>query len=105
MQKLSDFVTAFSHDSKPLLRDRSQFTCTLFHPGIDGRVTLYPRRSIETEAGLVIAIASATVGALVRFQRAPYGIAYWDAVVLLALYIISAQRFAGFSHFFTQSAS
>lgn len=28
--------------------------------------------------------------ALVRFQRAPYGMAYWDAIVLLALYVVSA---------------
>src|SRR5258708_39258529 len=34
MQKLPDFVPAFSHHLKPLMRDRSQFTTTLFHPRI-----------------------------------------------------------------------
>src|SRR6185437_11410233 len=45
---------------------------------------------IGKQAGLILAVASATVGALVRFQRAPQGIAYWDALVLLALYVVSA---------------
>src|SRR6185437_15118416 len=40
MQKLPDFVPAFSHHLKPLLRDGSQFTCMLFPPRIDGRITL-----------------------------------------------------------------
>src|SRR6202047_2688319 len=40
MQKLPDFVSAFSHHLKPLKRDGSQFTCMLFHPRIDGRIPL-----------------------------------------------------------------
>ena len=40
MEKLPDFVSAFSHHLKPLLRDGSQFTCLLLHPAIDGRITL-----------------------------------------------------------------
>src|SRR6201987_2787545 len=40
MQKLPDFVSALSHHLKPLLRDRAQFTSMLFHPAIDGRITL-----------------------------------------------------------------
>src|ERR1700733_6487815 len=40
MKKLSDFVPAFSHHLKPLMRDRSQFTCVLFHPRIDGGIPL-----------------------------------------------------------------
>jgi hypothetical protein len=40
MQKLSDFVPAFSHDLKPLMRDGSQFTCMRFHPRIDGGIPL-----------------------------------------------------------------
>src|SRR5437870_10753183 len=40
MQKLPDFVPAFSHHLKPLMRDRSQFTCMLFHPRIDGGIPL-----------------------------------------------------------------
>jgi hypothetical protein len=36
MQNLPDFVPAFSHHLKPLMRDGSQFTCMLFHPRIDG---------------------------------------------------------------------
>jgi hypothetical protein len=40
MQKLPDFVPAFSHHLKPLMRDGSQFTCMLFHPPIDGRIPL-----------------------------------------------------------------
>jgi hypothetical protein len=40
MQKLPDFVPAFSHHLKPLLRDTSQFTGMLFHPRIDGRIPL-----------------------------------------------------------------
>src|SRR3981081_4735411 len=42
MQKLPDFVPAFSHHLKPLMRDGSQFTCVLFHPRIDGGI---PRHS------------------------------------------------------------
>src|ERR1700704_1035435 len=38
MQKLPDFVPAFSHHLKPLMRDGSQFTCMLFHPRIDGGI-------------------------------------------------------------------
>jgi hypothetical protein len=41
MQKLPDFVPAFSHRLKPLMRDGSQFTCTLFHPRIDGGIPLH----------------------------------------------------------------
>src|ERR1700676_1676646 len=40
MQKLPDFVSAFSHHLKPLKRDGSQFTGMLFHPCIDGRIPL-----------------------------------------------------------------
>src|SRR5215813_7230277 len=38
MQQLPDFVPAFSHRLKPLMRDGSQSTCMLFHPGIDSRI-------------------------------------------------------------------
>src|SRR3989440_11205356 len=40
MQKLTDFVPAFSHHLKPLMRDGSQSTCMLFHPRIDGGIPL-----------------------------------------------------------------
>src|ERR1700747_3081958 len=40
MQKLPDFVPAFSHHLKPLTRDSSQFTCMMLHPGIDGGIPL-----------------------------------------------------------------
>src|ERR1700741_4932767 len=40
MQKLPDFVPAFSHHLKPLLRDGSQFTGMCFHPRIDGGIAL-----------------------------------------------------------------
>src|SRR3979490_1317208 len=40
MQKLPDFVSAFSHHLKPLNRDGSQFTCMLFHPRVDGGIPL-----------------------------------------------------------------
>src|SRR6266849_4338741 len=40
MQELPDFVPAFSHHLKPLMRDASQFTCMLVHPRIDGRIPL-----------------------------------------------------------------
>src|ERR1700758_5640999 len=40
MQKLPDFVSAFSHHLKPLMRDGSQSTCMLFHPGINGGIPL-----------------------------------------------------------------
>src|SRR5215831_15806203 len=40
MQKLPDFVPAFSHHLKPLLRDGSQSACMLFHPRFDGGIPL-----------------------------------------------------------------
>src|SRR5271157_822610 len=40
MQKLPDFVPAFLHHFKPLMRDGSQSTCMLFHPRIDGGIAL-----------------------------------------------------------------
>src|SRR6266498_3887311 len=40
MQKFPDFVPAFSHHLKPLMRDGSQFTYMLFHPRIDGGISL-----------------------------------------------------------------
>jgi len=40
MQKLPDFVPAFSHHLKPPMRDGSQSTCMLFHPRIDGWIPL-----------------------------------------------------------------
>jgi len=40
MQKFPDFVPAFSHHLKSLMRDGSQFTRMLFHPRIDGWVPL-----------------------------------------------------------------
>src|SRR6201987_358191 len=41
IQKLPNFVSAFSHHREPLMRDGSQFACVLFHPRIDGRIPLY----------------------------------------------------------------
>ena len=41
MQKLPDFVPAFSHRLEPLKRDGSQFTGMLLHPRIDGRIPLH----------------------------------------------------------------
>src|SRR5436190_6631915 len=40
MQKLPDFVSAFSHHLKPLMRDSSQLTRMLFHPRMDGGIRL-----------------------------------------------------------------
>src|SRR5437867_2060461 len=40
MQELPDFIPAFSHHLKPLMRYGSQFTGMLFHPGIDGGIPL-----------------------------------------------------------------
>jgi hypothetical protein len=40
MQKLPDFIPAFSHHLKPLKSDGSQFTGMLFHPRSDGRIPL-----------------------------------------------------------------
>src|SRR6266576_165038 len=40
MQKFPDFVPAFSHHLKPLMRDGTQFTCMLFHPRINGGIPL-----------------------------------------------------------------
>src|SRR5215468_8776521 len=41
MQELPNFVPAFSHHLKPLMRDGSQFTCMLFHPQIDRGIALH----------------------------------------------------------------
>src|SRR5437899_9708841 len=49
VQKLPDFVPAFSHHLKPLMRDRSQFTCMLSSPRIDSRI---PRDS-TVESGAI----------------------------------------------------
>src|SRR6185312_3054678 len=38
MQYLPDFVPAFSHHLKPLMRDGSQFATMLFHPRIDAGI-------------------------------------------------------------------
>src|ERR1700682_6269292 len=40
MQELPNFVPAFPHYLKPLMRDESQFTCMPFHPRIDGGIPL-----------------------------------------------------------------
>jgi hypothetical protein len=40
MQNFSDFVAAFSHFLKPLVRDGSQSAGMRFHPPIDGRIML-----------------------------------------------------------------
>jgi hypothetical protein len=40
MQEFTNFVSAFSHYFKPLMRDGSQFTCMFFHPSIDGGIAL-----------------------------------------------------------------
>src|SRR5947207_6528970 len=40
MQKLPNFVPAFSHHLKPLMRDGSQFTRVLLHPRSDGGISL-----------------------------------------------------------------
>jgi len=47
MQELPNFIPALSHDLKPLLRYRSQFTGMLFHPPIDGGIPL--DSSIESQ--------------------------------------------------------
>jgi hypothetical protein len=38
VQELADFVAAFSHYLKPLMRDGPQFTTMLFHPRVDGGI-------------------------------------------------------------------
>ena len=40
MQELPNFVRAFSHRLKPLMRDGSQCTGMLFHPRVDGGIPL-----------------------------------------------------------------
>jgi hypothetical protein len=40
MQELPDFVPAFSHQLKPMMRDGSQFTYRLLHPRVDGGIVL-----------------------------------------------------------------
>src|SRR5579872_3556440 len=40
MQKLADFVAAFSHDLKPVARDGSQFAGVVFQPRVDGGIAL-----------------------------------------------------------------
>jgi hypothetical protein len=40
VQELPNFVPAFSHRLKPLVRDGSEFTRVLFHPPIDGGIPL-----------------------------------------------------------------
>jgi len=40
MHQLPDFVPAFSHHLKPLMRDSAQFTCMLVHPSINRRISL-----------------------------------------------------------------
>src|SRR5579863_7455725 len=40
MQELPDFVPAFSHHLKPLMRDGPQSTGVLFHPRVDGGIAL-----------------------------------------------------------------
>jgi hypothetical protein len=47
MQKLPDFVSAFSHHLKPLNRDGPQFTWMLFHPHSDGGISL--DRAVESQ--------------------------------------------------------
>jgi hypothetical protein len=47
MHKLPNFVPAFSHHLKPLMRDGTQFTRMLFHPRIDGRIPL--DRAVESQ--------------------------------------------------------
>src|SRR5260370_28578816 len=47
MQKLPDFVPAFSHHLKPLMGDGSQFTYILFHPRIDRGIPL--DRAVESQ--------------------------------------------------------
>src|ERR1700694_1574288 len=54
MQKLPDFVPAFSHHLKPLTRDGSQSTCMLFHPRIDGRIPLAAPLN-RSNSGLIVA--------------------------------------------------
>src|SRR5580693_1307005 len=40
MQELTNFVPAFSHYPKPLVREGSQFTRMFFHPRINGGIAL-----------------------------------------------------------------
>jgi hypothetical protein len=40
MQKLADFVAAFSHRLKPVTRDGSQFAGVIFQPRVDGGIAL-----------------------------------------------------------------
>jgi hypothetical protein len=40
MQELPNLVAAFAHFLEPLLRDGSQYTSVLFHPHINGGITL-----------------------------------------------------------------
>jgi hypothetical protein len=47
MQEFPDFVPAFSHHFKPLMRDGSQSTSMLFHPRIDSGIAL--DSAVETQ--------------------------------------------------------
>jgi hypothetical protein len=46
MQKLADFVAALSHYLKPVMCDSSQFSCMIFHPRMDGGISL--ERAVES---------------------------------------------------------
>jgi hypothetical protein len=48
VQKLADFVTAFSHHLEPLMGDGSQFAGMVFHPGIDCGIAL--DSAVESQA-------------------------------------------------------
>ncbi len=52
MQKLPDFVSAFSHHLKPPMRDGAQFTGMRFHPRIDGWIVLHS--TVESQQILLI---------------------------------------------------
>ena len=39
MQKFANFVSAISHDLKPVMRDGSQFACMFFLPRVDSWIS------------------------------------------------------------------
>ena len=55
VQKLPDFVPAFSHHLKPLMCDGSQCTRVLFHPRIDGGIPL--DSAVESQAIPILLVA------------------------------------------------
>jgi hypothetical protein len=115
MQQLTNFVPAFSHHLKPLMRDGSQFPSMLFHPRIDGGIAFdstVESQQLRSHRRSIFAFGSILSGTLHEKRRGKPGrvrlfIAYPQPNVWLTINfgVVMARLAVDLRHFYARFAA